>query len=278
MIIIIEIIPYILKNAILLLKKNKIYYIIVIYCLHIACCNMQNMTLMFYNYKKGIDFMIHIGNSWDEILKDEFKKDYYLRLRAFLKQEYRTRTIYPNMNNIFNAFKFTSYEDVKAVIIGQDPYHGPNQAHGLCFSVQKGVAPPPSLQNIFKEINSDLGIPIPQSGDLTKWAKQGVMLLNTVLTVRTGQANSHKGMGWEIFTDKVIEILNERERPIIFLLWGTPAKSKAKLITNPRHYILSAVHPSPLSAYNGFFGCKHFSKTNEILKSLGQPEIDWSLE
>ncbi len=221
--------------------------------------------------------MVHIGNSWDEILKDEFKKEYYLKLRQFLKEEYHTKTIYPDMNNIFNALRYTAYEDVKAVILGQDPYHGPNQAHGLCFSVQKGVAPPPSLQNIFKELKSDLGIEIPNTGELTPWTKQGVMLLNTVLTVRAGQANSHKGMGWEIFTDRVIEILNQREEPIVFLLWGAPAKAKAKLITNPNHYILSAVHPSPLSAYNGFFGCRHFSKTNEILRSLGKKEIDWKL-
>lgn len=222
--------------------------------------------------------MVNIGNSWDELLKDEFKKEYYLNLREFLKTEYKTHTVYPDMYNIFNAFRYTAYEDVKAVILGQDPYHGPNQAHGLCFSVQKGVNPPPSLQNIFKELNSDLGVPVPKSGELTKWTKSGVMLLNTVLTVRGGQANSHKGMGWETFTDRVIQILNEREKPIVFLLWGTPAKSKAKLITNPNHFILQTVHPSPLSAYNGFFGCRHFSKTNEILKKLGEEEIDWSLE
>lgn len=221
--------------------------------------------------------MVNLGNSWDEILKEEFEKEYYLKLRAFLKQEYSSKTIYPNMNNIFNALKYTAYEDVKAVIIGQDPYHGPNQAHGLCFSVQNGVTPPPSLQNIFKELSSDLGIPIPQNGELTPWTKQGVMLLNTVLTVRSGQANSHRGMGWEIFTDKVIEILNQREKPIVFLLWGNPAKAKGRLITNPKHFILSTVHPSPLSAYNGFFGCKHFSKTNRILRSLGETEIDWRL-
>ncbi len=221
--------------------------------------------------------MVHLQNSWDDILSTEFKKDYYLKLRAFLNEEYKTKTIYPDMHNIFNALRYTAYEDVKVVIIGQDPYHGPKQAHGLCFSVQEGTPPPPSLQNIFKEIGSDLCIPIPKSGDLTAWAKQGVMLLNTVLTVRAGQPNSHKGMGWEIFTDKVIEILNEREKPIVFLLWGSPAKAKAKLITNSRHFILSTVHPSPLSAYGGFFGCKHFSKTNEILKSIGEKEIDWSI-
>ena len=221
--------------------------------------------------------MVNLGNSWDELLKEEFEKEYYLKLRQFLKQEYSTQTIFPHMNNIFNALKYTAYEDVKAVIIGQDPYHGEGQAHGLCFSVQKGVVPPPSLKNMFKELNSDLGIPEPIHGELTSWAKQGVLLLNTVLTVRKGIANSHKGMGWEIFTDRVIELLNERKKPIVFLLWGSPAKAKAKLITNPNHYILSTVHPSPLSAYNGFFGCKHFSKTNEILKSIGSPEINWSL-
>lgn len=221
--------------------------------------------------------MVLIGNSWDGLLMKEFEKDYYLRLREFLKDEYKNKTVYPHMNNIFNALRYTPYEKVKVVIIGQDPYHGPNQAHGLCFSVQKGVAPPPSLKNIFKEINSDLGLPIPSHGDLSHWAQQGVLLLNSVLTVRQGEANSHKGMGWEIFTDKIIELLNEREKPIVFLLWGTPAKNKAKCVTNKRHYILSTVHPSPLSAYNGFFGCRHFSKTNEILREMGQKEIDWNL-
>lgn len=222
--------------------------------------------------------MVLLGNTWDGILYSEFQKEYYIKLRGFLKNEYATQTIYPHMDNIFNALKYTAYEDVKAVILGQDPYHGPNQAHGLCFSVQKGVKPPPSLQNMFKELNSDLGIPIPKTGELTSWAKQGVLLLNTVLTVRAGQANSHKGMGWEIFTDRIIELLNMREKPIIFLLWGGPAKSKTKLITNPNHHILSTVHPSPLSAYNGFFGCKHFSKVNEILRSMGEKEIDWKIE
>ncbi len=224
------------------------------------------------------DFMVNLGNSWDELLKDEFKKDYYLKLRQFLKQEYSTQTIYPHMNNIFNALKYTAYEDVKAVILGQDPYHGEGQAHGLCFSVQKGIVPPPSLKNMFKELNSDLGIAEPNHGELTNWAKQGVLMLNTVLTVRKGMANSHRGMGWEIFTDKVIELLNNREKPIVFLLWGSPARAKKKLITNPNHFILETVHPSPLSAYNGFFGCRHFSKTNEILKSIGSSEIDWRLD
>ena len=222
--------------------------------------------------------MVHIGNEWDEILKDEFKKDYYLKLREFLKYEYKNYTVYPHMNNIFNALRYASYSDIKAVILGQDPYHGPGQAHGLCFSVQKGVEPPPSLKNIFKEINDDLGICPPNHGELTSWAKQGVLLLNTILTVRAATPMSHRNKGWEIFTDKVIEILNNRSEPIVFLLWGNPAKQKMKLITNPIHKILTAAHPSPLSAYNGFFGCKHFSKTNEFLKSIGKNEIDWSLQ
>ena len=222
--------------------------------------------------------MINLGNSWDMLLKDEFEKDYYLKLRQFLKEEYSTQTVFPHMDNIFNALKYTAYEDVKAVILGQDPYHGEGQAHGLCFSVQKGVEPPPSLKNMFKELNSDIGMDIPNHGELTKWAKQGVLMLNTVLTVRKGMANSHRGMGWETFTDRVIEFLNVREKPIVFLLWGSSARAKKKLITNPKHYILETVHPSPLSAYNGFFGCKHFSKTNEILQSMGSTPIDWSLD
>ncbi|MDE5992091.1 MAG: uracil-DNA glycosylase, partial [Oscillospiraceae bacterium] len=213
--------------------------------------------------------MVNIGNEWDELLKDEFTKEYYLKLREFLKVEYSTRRIYPNMYDIFNSLKFTSYSDVKAVIIGQDPYHGAGQAHGLCFSVQKGTAIPPSLQNIYKEIYSDLGIPPANHGYLKKWADSGVLLMNTVLTVREGQANSHRGMGWEIFTDRVIELLNQRDKPIVFLLWGGNAKQKMRLITNPNHLILQAAHPSPLSAYNGFFGCRHFSKANEFLTANG---------
>ena len=220
--------------------------------------------------------MVTLGNSWDTLLKDEFEKEYYLKLRAFLKSEYSNPTlnIYPDMNNIFNALKLTDYRDVKAVILGQDPYHGPSQAHGLCFSVQKGVAAPPSLVNIFKEYSADLGLPMPKTGDLTPWAKNGVLMLNTVLTVRGGAAASHRGAGWEIFTDRIIELLNERKEPIVFILWGGFAKSKRALITNPKHHILTAAHPSPLSAYNGFFGCRHFSKTNELLPS----PIDWTLE
>lgn len=221
--------------------------------------------------------MVNIGNEWDELLADEFKKDYYRQLRQFLISEYNSRTIYPPMNDIFNALKATSYSDVKAVILGQDPYHGAGQAHGMCFSVKKGTPPPPSLQNIFKEIHDELGLPIPPHGELTAWAKSGVLLLNTVLTVREGLANSHRGHGWEILTDRVIELLNERDTSIVFLLWGGNARAKAKLITNPKHLVLQCAHPSPLSAYNGFFGCGHFIKANEFLKSSGMEPIDWRI-
>lgn len=222
--------------------------------------------------------MVHIGNSWDTILQDEFKKDYYLKLREFLKYEYSHYHVYPNMYDIFNALKYTDYNDVRAVILGQDPYHGPGQAHGLCFSVKKGVVPPPSLKNIFKELYEDLGVAPPQSGELIPWTKQGVLLLNTVLTVRQGQANSHKGKGWEQLTDSIIKKLNEREKPIAFILWGGNARSKSGLITNPKHGIFQCAHPSPLSAFNGFFGCRHFSKVNNFLIQNGMEPIDWSLE
>ena len=222
--------------------------------------------------------MMHIGNEWDALLADEIQKDYYLKLRQFLISEYTTRRIYPPMEDIFNALRHTSYSDVRAVILGQDPYHGPGQAHGMCFSVKRGTPPPPSLQNIFKEIKSDLGIDPPQHGELTSWADNGVLLLNTVLTVREGQPNSHKGMGWEQFTDRIIQLLNERQQPMVFLLWGGNARSKARLITNPAHLVLQCAHPSPLSAYNGFFGCSHFSKTNEFLVSRGMKPIDWKLD
>ena len=222
--------------------------------------------------------MVHIGNSWDIILQEEFKKDYYLNLREFLKYEYSHYHIYPNMYDIFNALKYTDFNDVKAVILGQDPYHGPGQAHGLCFSVKKGVVPPPSLKNIFKELHDDLGLTPPQSGELVPWTSQGVLLLNTVLTVRQGQANSHKGKGWEQLTDAIIKKLNEREKPIAFILWGGNARSKAGLITNPNHRIFQCAHPSPLSAFNGFFGCRHFSKVNNFLIQNGIEPIDWSLE
>lgn len=220
--------------------------------------------------------MVNIGNDWDELLKGEFDKDYYKKLRQFLKAEYSSNTVYPDMYDIFNALKYTAYKDVKVVILGQDPYHGPGQAHGLCFSVQKGVQKPPSLQNIFKEIDSELGISPPEHGCLVDWANQGVLLLNTVLTVRANAANSHKGMGWEIFTDKVIELLNDREEPIVFLLWGANARSKKVIVTNKHHLVLESPHPSPLSAYNGFFGNNHFVEANDFLAGAGQT-IDWRI-
>ena len=222
--------------------------------------------------------MVNIGNDWDEILSDEWEKPYYKELRSFLKDEYKNYTVYPDMYDIFNSLRYTSFADTKVVIIGQDPYHEPNQAHGLCFSVKKGVEPPPSLKNIYKELNSDIGMEIPTHGELTKWAQQGVLLLNTVLTVRRAQANSHKGRGWENFTDRVIGELNKKQTPVVFLLWGANARKKAEIITNPIHQKLITVHPSPLSAYGGFFGCKHFSKCNEILKSNGLAPVDWTIE
>lgn len=222
--------------------------------------------------------MVEFHNEWDELLKDEFKKDYYLRLRQILIREYNTQRIFPGMYDIFNALKLTSYSDVKCVIIGQDPYHGEGQAHGLSFSVRKGVAPPPSLVNIFKEIKSDVGIDnTGKHGELTNWAANGVLLLNSVLTVRANQARSHHGIGWEEFTSNVIKLLNLREKPMVFMLWGADAKAKASLISNPQHLVLKAAHPSPLSAYNGFFGCRHFSQANEFLTSRGIEPIDWAI-
>ncbi len=218
--------------------------------------------------------MVHIGNSWDNILKDDFASENYQNLRAFLAQEYRTHTIYPDMHDIFNALKTTAYEDVKVVILGQDPYHGAGQAHGMCFSVKPNVPAPPSLVNIFKEIESDTGIHN-TSPYLVNWAKQGVLLLNTVLTVREGQPNSHKGKGWEVLTDSIITKLNARKEPIVFMLWGGNARSKKALINGKQHLILECPHPSPLSAYAGFFGCKHFSKCNKFLSSNGQTPINW---
>lgn len=220
--------------------------------------------------------MVRLGNDWDGILADEWQKPYYKALHEFLKQEYSTRRIYPDMHDIFNALKYTAFKDTKVCIIGQDPYHGPGQAHGMCFSVKDGVEPPPSLVNIFKELKSDLGIDPPQSGNLTRWAQNGVLLLNTVLTVRAGQAGSHRNQGWEKLTDRIIELLNEREKPMVFMLWGRPAREKARLITNPAHLILECAHPSPLSAYNGFFGCRHFSKAAEFLRQNGM-DMDWRL-
>ncbi len=218
-----------------------------------------------------------IAKSWYNLLSDEFNKPYFKELEKFLSDEYSHYTIYPEEKNIFNALNLVKYDDVRVVIIGQDPYHEPNQAHGLCFSVQDNVELPPSLQNIYKELHSDLGVPIAKTGDLTKWARQGVLLLNSVLTVRRGQANSHKGHGWEQFTSAIINKLNERQKPIIFLLWGNNAKAIAQNVDTKHHFVLTAAHPSPLSAYNGFFGCKHFSKANEILRALGSAPIDWDL-
>ena len=223
--------------------------------------------------------MVNFNNDWDELLKDEFNKDYYLELRKKLIVEYRTQRIFPGMYDIFNAMKLTSYDDVRCVIIGQDPYHGEGQAHGLSFSVRKGIAPPPSLVNIFKEIRDDVGIDnLGKHGELTKWAQEGVLLLNSVLTVRANQARSHHGLGWENFTTDVIKLLNEREKPMVFMLWGGDAKTKQQYITNPAHLVLKAAHPSPSSAYNGFFGCRHFSACNNFLSQHGLGTIDWSID
>lgn len=219
-----------------------------------------------------------IQNDWLQPLSPEFKKPYYAKLYKTIREEYSTRQIFPPSDEIFTAFELTPLSDVKVVIIGQDPYHGDGQAHGLCFSVKPDIETPPSLVNIYKELNTDLGCYIPNNGYLTKWAKQGVLLLNTVLTVRAHQANSHRGIGWEEFTDAAIKILNEQDRPIVYLLWGKPAQMKKSMLNNPKHLILEAPHPSPLSAYRGFFGCQHFSQTNEFLKSNGLEPIDWQIE
>ncbi|MDO4720651.1 MAG: uracil-DNA glycosylase [Peptostreptococcaceae bacterium] len=223
--------------------------------------------------------MVHLGNSWDEILAEEFKKPYYLKLREFLKKEYATETVYPDMYHIFEAFKRTPYENVKVVILGQDPYHGPGQAHGLSFSVLPKVKTPPSLVNIYKELQQDLGTRIPNNGCLISWANQGVFLLNASLTVRRGEANSHQKIGWEQFTSRVIEILGERKQPMVFLLWGKNAMEKEAMIPpHSPHLILKAPHPSPFSADRGFFGCRHFSKANEFLLAKGISSIDWQIE
>lgn len=216
-------------------------------------------------------------NDWQEIVGEEFEKPYYLKLREFLKKEYENETVYPSKEDIWNAFEHTAYRDVKVVILGQDPYHGPNQAHGLSFSVQPGVPHPPSLRNMFKELKEDIGCEKPKDGTLTKWADQGVMMLNTVLTVRGGEANSHRNQGWEIFTDEVIRKLSEREEPVIFVLWGKPAQKKKQLIDLERHSVIESVHPSPLSASRGFFGSKPYSKVNELLQARGEKPIDFCL-
>ena len=219
--------------------------------------------------------MVHIGNDWDKLLKAEFESEYYLSLREFLKSEYFSKTVYPPMNDIYNALKYTSFENTRVVILGQDPYHGYGQAHGLCFSVNDGVAFPPSLQNIFKEIQSDLGLPIPPSGNLTRWAEQGVLLLNATLTVRAHQAGSHQRKGWEEFTDAAIRILAEQREHLVFILWGAYAQKKGAFIDRNKHLVLASAHPSPLSAYNGFFGNKHFSRANAYLVEHGESPIIW---
>lgn len=219
-----------------------------------------------------------ITNDWSQALESEFKQSYYSQLYQFIKQEYNTTTIYPNAEDIFNAFHFTPLSQVKVVILGQDPYHNEGQAHGLCFSVKPNVDIPPSLVNIYQELKTDLGCYIPDNGYLEKWAKQGVLLLNTVMTVRAHQANSHQGKGWERFTDAVIQAVNAQDRPVVFLLWGKPAQTKKSMLTNPKHFILEAPHPSPLSAYRGFFGSRHFSQTNEFLSKHSIDPIDWQIE
>jgi len=221
--------------------------------------------------------MAILKNDWSEYLEQEFSKPYYLKLRAFLKEEYRTRVIYPDMFDIFNALHYTSLKETKVVILGQDPYHGEGQAHGLSFSVKPGVKPPPSLQNIFQELRNDLGCSIPNNGYLLPWAKQGVLLLNTVLTVRANEANSHRNIGWELFTDKVIETVNQKREPVVFILWGRHAQEKAALITNPNHFLIRSPHPSPFSANRGFFGSRPFSQANEFLRANGLEPIDWQL-
>ena len=219
-----------------------------------------------------------IGNKWDNILANEYKEEYFKKLINFIQEEYKNKTIYPKSNEVFNAFRYTDYDNVKVVIIGQDPYHGPNQAEGLSFSVKDEVLKPPSLKNIFKELEDDLGIPFPKKNSLKPWAYQGVLLLNAVLTVEEHKPTSHKDKGWELFTNHVIEKINEKEEPVVFILWGNYAREKKKLITNPKHYIIESAHPSPFSAYNGFFGSKPFSKTNSFLKKNNLKEIDWRVE
>ena len=219
-----------------------------------------------------------IGNNWDNLLEEEQKKDYFINLIDFLKEEYKHKIIYPKQNEIFNAFRYTSYEAIKVVILGQDPYHGPRQAEGLSFSVSNDVIKPPSLQNIFKELESDLGIPFPEHNSLKPWAKEGVLLLNAVLTVEEHKPASHSKIGWEIFTDSIIKIINQKKTPVVFILWGAFARSKKSLITNPHHLIIESAHPSPFSARNGFFGSKPFSKTNNFLVKNGIKPINWEIK
>ena len=216
-------------------------------------------------------------NDWGQYLKEEMAQPYYRQLRQFLIGEYSTKQVYPDMYSIFNALHYTSYADTKVLILGQDPYHEPGQAHGLSFSVQPNVPSPPSLVNIFKELETDLGCTVPNNGCLEPWARQGVLLLNTVLTVQAHRANSHRDKGWEIFTDKIISLLNQREKPVAFILWGSPARRKKAMITNPQHFIVESPHPSPLSAYRGFFGSRPFSKVNKFLESVGEEPINWQL-
>lgn len=222
--------------------------------------------------------MSKITNDWKEILENEFQQEYFFKMKSILEEEYKNYSVYPPKKDILNAFMWTSYSQTKIVILGQDPYHQKGQAHGLSFSVNYGVKIPPSLLNIYKELEGDLGLYVPNNGYLEKWARQGVLLLNTILTVRDSEANSHSNIGWHIFTDNIIKSLNNRKEPVIFILWGNNAKSKEKFIDTDRHFILKGVHPSPLSASRGFFGCKHFSKANSILKSLNLKEIDWQIE
>ncbi len=219
-----------------------------------------------------------IGNDWDSLLKDEYNKDYFKDLEKFVLKEYNAKTIYPKINEVYNAFRYTSFNDIKVVIIGQDPYHGENQAEGLCFSVKKGVQKPPSLVNIFKELHDDLGYAIPKNGSLVSWTKEGVLLLNAVLTVEKDKAASHKGKGWEIFTDEVIKIINKKDTPVVFILWGSYARSKKELITNKKHFIIESAHPSPLSAHNGFFGSRPFSRTNNFLIEHRLKPINWEIK
>ena len=238
---------------------------------------MSTNRLVYKLVQEGV-FMSMITNDWLEPLSSEFRKGYYSQLYNFVKDEYSKTVVYPPAEDIFNAFHFTPLKDVKVLLLGQDPYHNEHQAHGLSFSVQPGQDIPPSLVNIYKELHDDLGCYIPNNGYLKKWADQGVLLLNTVLTVRAHQANSHQGHGWEQFTDAVIQAVNAQDRPIVYMLWGAPARRKKAMLTNPKHLILEAPHPSPLSAYRGFFGCKHFSKTNEFLVANGLEPIDWQIE